>query len=160
MQLVQGRSALPCGVARTHDGPVHPDHHALDLLSEQECLELLGTSTLGRLGLSAGALPYVLPVRYVLDDRRILVGTGADTPLSAACDGAVVAFQTDGFDDQHEAGWSVVVQGLARSVPPPGTDHVLRSWLGPLPASCLAIPIGLISGQRIGGASTGAADGR
>lgn len=153
MHAVRGRSTLPGAVHRADDVEMLPDHHSLDLLSEQECLDLLRTRSLGRLGLSAGALPYVLPVRYVLDDHRILVGTGEDTPLSAACDGAVVAFQADGFDGGDEEGWSVVVQGLARSLATaprrPEVEQVLGSWLRPLPARCVSIPIGVMSGQRL-----------
>jgi hypothetical protein len=49
-------------------GPMYSDHHGLELLSEEECVELLRTKTVGRIGLSASSLPFVLPVRYVVDD--------------------------------------------------------------------------------------------
>ena len=95
---------------------MYSDHHGLELLSAEECIELLRTKTVGRVGLSASSLPFVLPVRYVVDDDRILMRTGQDTRMAAATSDAVVAFEVDEFDDDMDAGWSVMVQGFAREV--------------------------------------------
>lgn len=133
---------------------MHSDHHRLELLSAHECIELLRTKSVGRVGLSASSLPFVLPVRYVVDDDRILLRTGHGTRMAHATRDAVVAFEVDEFDHRAAAGWSVLVQGFAREVldgPPPGTaaERILSSWVGPMPASCFSIPIDVVSGQRL-----------
>jgi nitroimidazol reductase NimA-like FMN-containing flavoprotein (pyridoxamine 5'-phosphate oxidase superfamily) len=134
---------------------LHTDHHSLQPLTEQECRELLASRTLGRLGLSAKSLPYVVPVRYVFDGERILMRTGRDTSMAAATSGAVVAFQVDDIDERIGAGWSVQVQGLARELAEPlpsvgDLDRALGAWLGDSPAVCFSIPAAVISGQRLG----------
>ena len=89
----------PLALMREHrsvdHGPMYSDHHGLERLSEEECVELLRTKTVGRIGLSASSLPFVLPVRYVVDDGRILMRTGQDTRMAAATRDAVVAFEVD-----------------------------------------------------------------
>jgi nitroimidazol reductase NimA-like FMN-containing flavoprotein (pyridoxamine 5'-phosphate oxidase superfamily) len=134
---------------------MYSDHFGLEPLSPGECVDLLRTRSLGRVGLSAGSLPYVLPVRYVVDGERILMRTGLDTRMAAATKDAVVAFQVDAFDDDLDAGWSVLVQGRARDVSgsspvEPAAEQVLSSWVGRSPARCFAIPLELVKGQRMG----------
>ena len=51
-------------------------------LDERECLGLLRAEHLGRLGLTAGALPVVVPVEYLLLDRSIIIATEAGTKLN------------------------------------------------------------------------------
>lgn len=136
---------------------LHTDHHSLQPLTEQECRELLASRTLGRVGLSAKSLPFVVPVRYVFDGERILMRTGRDTNMAAATSGAVVAFQVDDIDERIGSGWSVQVQGLARELPGPlpsvgDLDRALGAWLGDSPAVCFSIPAAVISGQRLGSA--------
>lgn len=135
-------------------GSMHSDHHALELLSQEECIELLRSKTVGRLGLSASSLPFVLPVRYVVDRDRILMRTGQDTRMAAATSDAVVAFEVDEFDPTLDAGWSVLVQGFAREVRggadvDPDAEQILRSWVGPMPARCFSIPMEVVTGQRL-----------
>ena len=64
-------------------------------------MQLLRTKTVGRVGLSASSLPFVLPVRYVVDDDRILMRTGESTRMAAATSDAVVAFEVDEFDAER-----------------------------------------------------------
>lgn len=131
---------------------MHSDHHGLELLEIEECLRLLRSKSVGRLGLSAGSLPIVLPVRYVVDDDRILLGTGRDTRMAAATSDAVVAFEVDDFDSDAMTGWSVMVQGRARELAD-GSDCAAAaawsSWIGGAPARCVCIPMEIISGQRL-----------
>ncbi len=133
---------------------MYSDHAGLELLSAQECIDLLRTRTVGRIGLSASSLPFVVPVRYVVDDHRILMRAGRDTRMAAATSDAVVAFEVDEFDHDMDAGWSVMVQGLAREVTAtalvdPAAEAVLSSWVGPAPAQCFSIPIEIVSGARL-----------
>jgi len=85
-------------------------------LSETECRELLATRTLGRVGLTSGALPVILPVEYVYDAGAIVFRTEHDTKLRAAVHGDVLAFEVDAFDPESGQGWSVHVLGRATVV--------------------------------------------
>lgn len=79
--------------------------------------DLLGTERFGRLALSVGALPTVVPVRYELDPRGdLLVVLRADSRTLGSVLGAVVAFQVDHLAARGPS-WSVVVRGVAESVP-------------------------------------------
>ena len=150
----QGPLALPRSDRWVDHGARYSDHHGLELLSEDECIQLLRSKTVGRVGLSASSLPFVLPVRYVVDDDRILMRTGQGTRMAAATSNAVVAFEVDEFDDAMDAGWSVMVQGFAREVVDdapvgPVAEAVLSSWVGPMPAKCFSIPMEIVTGQRL-----------
>ena len=131
---------------------MYSDHHGLELLEVEECLSLLRSKSVGRLGLSASSLPIVLPVRYLVDDDRILLATGRDTRMAAATHDTVVAFEVDDFDSDDMTGWSVMVQGRASEL----VDHVdavgaeeLSSWIGSDPVRCVCIPMEIVSGQRL-----------
>jgi uncharacterized protein len=82
-------------------------------LSQQECLRLLTTRTLGRVGLTSGALPVILPVEYVYDDGVITFRSEHDAKLRAATHGDVLAFEVDAYDPASGHGWSVHVLGRA-----------------------------------------------
>jgi nitroimidazol reductase NimA-like FMN-containing flavoprotein (pyridoxamine 5'-phosphate oxidase superfamily) len=82
-------------------------------LSEPECRELLGSRTFGRVGVTSGGLPVILPVRYLYDKTAITFRTGSGTKLRAAAQGDVLAFEVDAFDDATRTGWSVLVLGRA-----------------------------------------------
>lgn len=132
------------------------DRNGLEVLDRPECLRLLGTAAIGRLGLSSGALPVVLPVNFLLDGERVLVRTSPGTKLDRALAGAVVAFEVDDVDPLRHAGWSVLVTGTASVVADP--DELAR--IGRLPLAhwapnggshVVAIDARLVSGRRITG---------
>ena len=54
------------------------DRNGLEVLERDECLQLVRDASLGRLGLTSGALPTVLPVNYWADDEGIYVRTERD----------------------------------------------------------------------------------
>jgi uncharacterized protein len=84
-----------------------------DALPEAECRRLLATQILGRVGITSGGLPCILPVCYVYDDGAIVFRTGAGTKLRAAVSGDVLAFEVDAYDPRSGQGWSVLVLGRA-----------------------------------------------
>jgi nitroimidazol reductase NimA-like FMN-containing flavoprotein (pyridoxamine 5'-phosphate oxidase superfamily) len=92
------------------------DRNGLEVLERSECMELLASAALGRLAVSSGALPVILPVNFLLDRNRILIRTSPGSKLDAALDNAVVAFEVDEFDTFTHSGWSVSVTGIAREV--------------------------------------------
>lgn len=133
---------------------MYADHQGQEPLSRDECVDLLASRTLGRIGLTAGSLPYVLPVRYVLETGRIFLRTGRGTRMEAATTGAVVAFEVDDFDPLTVEGWSVTAQGLARPVDradlPSAIDAVLTNWFGSTPTQSFAFDLQVLAGQRFG----------
>lgn len=125
-------------------------------LSREECLSLLATAPFGRLVLTEGALPAVLPVNFLLDPAGIVIRT-AEGSSTALADGSVVAFQADCIDPVRRAGWTVTVVGRATTV----RDELQRSRLAALPLrpwapgrrdTLVVVDLGLVSGRRIGGA--------
>jgi nitroimidazol reductase NimA-like FMN-containing flavoprotein (pyridoxamine 5'-phosphate oxidase superfamily) len=94
--------------------PLIPDaDDAFGPLGEAECRELLATQSFGRVGMTSGALPIILPVCYVYADDTITFRTGAGPKLRAAAGGDVLAFEVDAFDSDANQGWSVLVLGRA-----------------------------------------------
>lgn len=95
---------------------VEIDRNGLEVLDREQCLALLRRSSFGRVGLTVGALPTVLPVNYCVAGDEILIRTGTGTKLDAALRGAVVAFEVDDIDPVYHSGWSVVATGEVRQV--------------------------------------------
>jgi uncharacterized protein len=130
------------------------DHNGLEVLGRDECLRLLGTATLGRIGVTSGALPTVLPINFRFDGRQILFRTGVGTKLDAATQNAVVAFEVDDIDAIAHTGWSVVVRGVARELTDP--DELTEAQRPPLARwapgedhRVVAISPEIVSGRRI-----------
>ncbi len=83
----------------------------LELLTEEEALALLATTTVGRVGITIAAMPAIFPVNYRLVDGDIVFRTAPGSKLSAAVAGAVVAFEIDHHDPADRSGWSVLAVG-------------------------------------------------
>jgi len=91
----------------------------LDLLTEPECYDLLASGSVGRVGVTVGALPVILPVNYRTVDRDVVFRTSPGTKLRAALDHAVIAFEVDALDERRRSGWSVLIVGRAHEVVDP-----------------------------------------
>ncbi len=88
----------------------------LELLTENQAWDLLTGQDVGRVGLSLGALPVILPVNFAVIDGCIVFRTAPGSKLSAAATGAVVAFEVDSYDAGARSGWSVLVVGRSEVV--------------------------------------------
>lgn len=156
---IEIRDVRPCcdeGDTRHSDGMAPAtdiDRNGLEVLDRDECLGLLATARLGRIAITSGALPVILPVNFRLFGDEILFRTGRGTKLDAATQGAVVAFEVDAMDPLEHTGWSVLVTGVARQV---GDDEISERLAGRVPRwapegdSCVvAVSTELISGRRI-----------
>ena len=130
--------------------PLHLDRNGLEVLDREASLRLLATASLGRIGVTAGALPTILPVNFLFDGERILVRTSVGTKLHAAAAGAVVAFEVDDFDPLYHSGWSVVITGQAEEVTE--VDQFvgvhLPHW-APADGHVIAIDPAIVTGRRI-----------
>jgi len=125
----------------------------LDILDEPECLRLLETVPLGRVGICSGALPAILPVNFQLVGRSIVFRTGHGTKLDAAVRFAVVAFQADQYDARYHTGWSVLAIGQARDITENldliARDATVRPWAGGEREHYVTIEPELLTGRRI-----------
>ena len=98
---------------------------AFEVLPADECRRLLATRQLGRIGLTSGSFPLILPVNYVLDGDDVVLRTDSPKITEAAGHGRV-AFEVDEVDEQTRSGWSVLVQGLAEEVTGARRDELVR----------------------------------
>ncbi len=117
-----------------------------ETLTAAECRALLATSDVGRLALSAGALPVVLPVQYRVDDGRLLMRTPGHHELGDDLDGQIVGFEADSLDASHGASWCVLVTGPVRALPAFTGRLPLHPWFAE--GSLLELRTDVISGHR------------
>ena len=87
----------------------------LQSLSPGECVELLETSWLGRLGVTVDGHPEIFPVNHVFDRATgtIIFPTNARTKLHSALAEDLVAFEVDAVHTDPLVGSSVLVVGPA-----------------------------------------------
>jgi len=126
----------------------------VDELSREECLQLLRRAALGRVGITIGALPAVLPVNFEVLDGAIVFRTSSGTKLTAAVEGKVVAFEVDHADPLATTGWSVLVVGRAREIRDQAMLEQaralgLRPWAAGAHDHFITIPLEMVSGRRI-----------
>lgn len=133
-----------------------PEKPRLEIMSRDACIAQLEKVTVGRIGITSGALPVILPVNFAVFDQALYFRTVPGTKLDAATAKAVVAFQTDAYAPDGSAGWSVLVQGQCRRVQGAGEmakamDFNLVAWpLEPEALHTVRLDIGTISGRQFG----------
>jgi uncharacterized protein len=115
---------------------------------------LLGEVGVGRVGLSIGSLPVILPVNYVIDGPRLVFRTGEGSKLDAAVRNAVVCVEVDHIEPRWKSGWSVLVTGQAHHIAEDDVSEEARQVLVPWALSAgdsyVAVPLDLVSGRRVG----------
>lgn len=102
------------------------------VVSETECVALLRSHSIGRVGWTAEVGPQILPVNYVLQAGSVVFRTAPYGALAELRDGVAVAFEVDELDPVRRTGWSVLVQGR-RAVADPEVLSRLAEQLQPLP---------------------------
>jgi nitroimidazol reductase NimA-like FMN-containing flavoprotein (pyridoxamine 5'-phosphate oxidase superfamily) len=122
-------------------------------LAEHECLELLATQVIGRVGVVVAGRALVFPVNYVLDRGHIVFRTDEGTKLDAARAGATVTFEVDQSDPIYHTGWSVMATGPLEAVTDPHDLRrvrglPVRAW-GGTGTQWVRMPIASMSGRRI-----------
>jgi uncharacterized protein len=129
---------------------------ALRDLSRPQCVRLLATSRVGRIGVTLNGRPVILPVNFAVVDGCILFRTGFGTKLAVATTHMVVAFEADGYETDGSAGWSVLVRGTCTEVTDPEELARMRSvpldsWVRDGAADrYVLISLTEISGRRFG----------
>jgi hypothetical protein len=119
-------------------------------LPRAESIAELGQGSFGRIAITDGALPFILPVNYSLDGSSIVFHAKVGSRLHRACRGTIVAFEVDDFDAQQGVGWSVVVLGVATVFPP--SDPPARGPAGGADPSVgeETVRIGIVPGRISG----------
>ena len=130
------------------------DRGGLQILSRQQCLQLMAQSPIGRVVFTDRALPVALPVNFALLGEDVVFCTATGTKLSAALAKSVVAFQVDHIDPGTEDGWSVLIQGWATNVTRPDelamVDSLgLKSWAPGQRCHFVRIRSEIVSGRKL-----------
>ena len=87
----------------------------IEILSEQQCRELLASRDLGRIAFPVGDETEVFPVNYATDGTIVIFRTGPGTKLTQST-ASRIAFEVDEWDAAKKVGWSVVLKGVAQEV--------------------------------------------
>lgn len=134
------------------------DHEPLSLneLSEADCLELLTTTTVGRVAFVDSDGVQLLPLNFAVIDGEIYFRTSADSVLHQLADGLDdVAFEIDHHAEVTPVGWNVTVKGSTTRVSDPDLhDQVmsterLRPWAGGERGEVIHLARRSIAGRRV-----------
>ena len=92
------------------------DHAGLEILPFEECLRLLASVPVGRVGFIADGELAILPVNHIVDGHNVAFRTAYGSKLSAAGGQNLATFEADHYNEHTHSGWSVVVTGRAEVV--------------------------------------------
>ena len=102
-------------------------------LPATECLALVRSHTIGRVGWNASDGPQILPVTYVLREGVIVFRTAPYGALAELRNAHQVAFEVDDFDVVNRTGWTVLVRGTIQASGNPDELAGLRAHEEPIP---------------------------
>jgi uncharacterized protein len=130
------------------------DQRGSEILAVPECLRLLAESAkedhVGRLAVSDGRSPLVIPLNFTVHDRSVLVRIGPGL-LSEIAPDSLVAFEVDRVEPEHGLAWSVLVRGLASAIVPSETDlgaALPEPWVPEPGHKVLFIRPDIVTGRR------------
>jgi nitroimidazol reductase NimA-like FMN-containing flavoprotein (pyridoxamine 5'-phosphate oxidase superfamily) len=89
------------------------DQLGLEILHLGDCFRLLASVSIGRIAFTSGGEVLVLPVIFLVDGQDVVFRAKTGSKLASVEVGQYVAFEVDSYDAAADAGWSVVVRGLA-----------------------------------------------
>lgn len=136
------------------------DRAGLEVLSTEECLRLIASVPVGRVGFVADGEIVMLPVNHLVEGPDLVFRTTQGSKLSAAEQQNVAAFEADHFDEQARTGWSVLVSGRAEAIYEEAEiERLNRRGLHPWPdaverTSWVRIRAVSMTGRRIPGAGS------
>ena len=87
----------------------------LEVLSEDECIRLLRSHSIGRVALTDQGQPLIFPVNYAADERAVVFKTAPGEKLDWA-PRSKAAFEIDEVDAANGVAWSVIVKGVAYEI--------------------------------------------
>lgn len=125
------------------------------ILDDQECWDLLGGASVGRVGFVHEGRVLIIPVNYRLHARTVIIRTSPTGVLSTLTDGRDgVAFEVDYHRGTGGAGWSVLMSGTIRGLTAaefaelPKSGRVLP-WAGGTRDHRLRFTPDEVSGRRV-----------
>jgi nitroimidazol reductase NimA-like FMN-containing flavoprotein (pyridoxamine 5'-phosphate oxidase superfamily) len=129
---------------------------SIEVLSGDECRQLLDTHEVGRLAVVIGGYPEVFPVNYTVVRDRVVMRTHPGAKI-ARTGFERVCFQVDELDASTRTGWSVLVKGVVHELDE--SLHLdqelgmsarrIESWAGPDKTHVLVITPVSVTGRRI-----------
>ncbi len=129
-----------------------PCNATLVPMTVEECLDLLGTVTVGRLVFTDRALPVILPVYVSVDGTHVLLRSITGTDVSSIVDGSVITLGAGPIEAAPCRGWSVTVTGRAFTTRD-GKTHARPFGVQDCPSAdrgkLLRLEAGLVSGHRL-----------
>jgi nitroimidazol reductase NimA-like FMN-containing flavoprotein (pyridoxamine 5'-phosphate oxidase superfamily) len=131
------------------------DHAGTEVLRTSECLSLLESRPIGRLGFVEAGQVSILPVRYMMDSGQVVFRSSVGAKLDAAVRWQSVAFEVDDWDPRDRTGWSVLIHGVANEVIDEARREALNArnldeWvINDRPKAWIEIRPNEITGRRI-----------
>jgi nitroimidazol reductase NimA-like FMN-containing flavoprotein (pyridoxamine 5'-phosphate oxidase superfamily) len=114
--LTPGSPGFAVGLRESGMRRFPTDHAGLEILPFEECLRLLASVSVGRVGFVADGEVVVLPVNHFVDGQDVVFRTAHGSKVSAAEGQNRAAFEADYYNEQTRSGWSVLVNGRAEVV--------------------------------------------
>lgn len=132
------------------------DGHRLEALSREECLLLLASEQVARVGVVEGSVAHVVPVNFALDGDAIVFRSSVGTKLYAA-GRAPVTVEVDRIDRTTRSGWSVVARGIAQEITDADRSDVhqrlwglgLEPWAPGDRPHLVRVPTETLTGRRL-----------
>jgi nitroimidazol reductase NimA-like FMN-containing flavoprotein (pyridoxamine 5'-phosphate oxidase superfamily) len=110
------------------------DHAGLEPIPLDDCLKLLASVPVGRIGFLADGEVAVLPVNHAVVGQDVVFRATRGSKLSAAESEKTVTFEADDYDSGRRQGWSVLVTGRAQLVyDDQEAEELARTGLEPWP---------------------------
>ena len=105
---------MASAAGRAHDDDMTTTRtDPMEILDVPECLRLVRSAKVGRLGIAIMNVPDIFPINFVVDGGDVVFRTAEGTKFAAAVLGTSVAFEVDGYDAGAGEAWSVVIKGPA-----------------------------------------------
>jgi uncharacterized protein len=129
------------------------DQRGSEILQWPECLRLLALAAkedgIGRLAVTDGESPLVVPLNFTFYDRTLLVRIGQGR-MRELVPRSLVAFEVDRVEPHLELAWSVLVRGLASVLAPDDTlaAQAPAPWIPEPGEEVIAIRPDVVTGRR------------
>ena len=126
----------------------------LEVLAPGECLRLLESRNIGRLGYCTDFGPRIVPMNYTLIGDQLTFRTGADTEAARHVPSHAIGFEVDHLDEYLHTGWSVLVLGNARLLDEASLRMLdIRQTPQPWPEGqrslVMQLPLSKMTGRRV-----------
>ncbi len=137
-------------------GENQDERTGLIIMTDDECVELLESTPIGRVVFIADGSPVALPVNYRWFEDSVVFRALDGSKLHAAALESPVGFEVDRWNENDRSGASVLIKGLAAEV----TDWAEKAQLeeqnvvpwagGPWRQAWVRITPDQITGRRLG----------